>query len=136
LDEQQLLLDWEPLAMDTHNQSFHQKVIISSANPLFAKGLEKILRSRHREDQIEIRHLKSMEETVLGLDQWKPDMVVVDYDDQTINRSEFLHHFVRGELPMRVMLVSLKASGAVVVDDRQTLSTDQAEDWLSCSSSE
>ena len=122
--------------MDTQDQPFHQKVIISSANPLFAQGLEKILRHQHREDQIEIRHVKSMEETVLGLEQWKPDVVVVDYDDHTISRSEFLHHFVRGELPMRVMLVSLKASGAVVVYNRQTLSTDQAEDWLSLSGGE
>ncbi len=122
--------------MDTQNRPFHQKVIISSANPLFAQGLEKILRHRHQEDQIEIRHMKNMEETVLGLEQWEPDVVVVDYDDQTINRSEFLHHFVRGELPMRVMLVSLRAGGAVVVYNRQTLSTDQAEDWLSLSNGE
>ncbi len=122
--------------MDTQEHSFRHKVIISSANPLFAKGLEKILRRQHGEDQIEIRHVKSMEETVSGLEQWMPDLVVVDYDDHTINRSEFLHHFVRGELPMRVMLVSLTASGGVVVYNRQTLSTDQAENWLSLSSGE
>jgi cytochrome c oxidase subunit 2 len=119
--------------MDTQNQPFHQKVIISSANPLFAQGLEKILLRKHQEGQIEILHVKNMEETVLGLEQWEPDVVVVDYDDHTINRSEFLHYFVRGELPMRVMLVSLRASGVVVVYNRQTLSTDQAEDWLSLS---
>ncbi len=122
--------------MEPQNQPLHQKVIISSANPLFAQGLEKILRRRHRDDQIEIKHAKNMEDTLLGLEQWSPDVVVVDYDDQTINRSEFLHHFVRGELPMRVMLVSLKASGAVVVYNRQTLPTDQAEDWLSLSNGE
>ena len=122
--------------METQNQSNHRKIIISSANPLFAKGLEKILQHRHREGQIEIRHVQSMEETVLGLEQWNPDVVVVDYDDHTINRSEFLHHFVRGELPMRVMLVSLKASGAVVVYNRRTLTPDQAEDWLSLTNSE
>ncbi len=122
--------------MDIQTQPLHQKVIISSANPLFALGLEKILRRRHQEGQIEIRHMKNMEETLMGLEQWKPDVVVVDYDDHTINRSEFLHQFVRGELPMRVMLVSLIASGAVVVYNRRTLSTDQAEDWLSLSSGE
>ncbi len=119
--------------MDTLNRPLQQKFIISSANPLFAKGLEKILRRRHQDRQIEIRHMKSMEETVMGLEQWKPDVVVVDYDDETINRSEFLHHFVNSEMPMRVMLVSLNASGAIVVYNRQTLSTDQAEDWLSVS---
>ncbi len=117
--------------MDTQGQTNQRKVIISSANPLFAKGLEKILRRQHRDGQIEIRHTKTMQETVLGLEQWKPELVVVDYDDQTINRAEFLHHFVRSELPMRVMLVSLNASGDVVVYNRQTLTTDQAEDWLS-----
>ncbi len=119
--------------MNKQDPPHHQKVIISSANPLFAKGLEIILRRRNREGQIEIRHVMNMEETFRGLDQWKPDVVVVDYDDHTINRSEFLHHFVRGELPMRVMLVSLTANGTVVVYDRQTLSTDQAEDWLNLS---
>ena len=73
----------------------------------------------------------SMEETLARLESWQPDLVIVDYDDRTIHREEFLSHFIAGDRPMQVMLVSLQASGAVVVYDRRTLTPAQAEDWLS-----
>lgn len=58
-------------------------------------------------------------------------MVIVDYDDRTIHREEFLSHFIFGDRPMQVVLVSLQASGEVVVYDRRTMTPAQAEDWLS-----
>ena len=54
----------------------------------------------------------------------------VDYDDRTIHREEFLSHFITGDQPMQVVLVSLQASGEVVVYDRRTLTPAQAADWL------
>jgi cytochrome c oxidase subunit 2 len=71
-----------------------------------------------------------MSETIYNLENWRPELVVVDYDDHTINRAEFLNHFVSDEWPMQVVLVSLQANGRVVVYDRRTLTPDQAEDWL------
>jgi len=68
--------------------------------------------------------------TLARLESWQPDLVIVDHDDQTIQRGEFLSHFITGDRPMQVMLVSLQASGAVVVYDRRSLSPAQAEDWL------
>jgi cytochrome c oxidase subunit 2 len=65
------------------------------------------------------------------MEAWQPNLVIVDYDDKSISRAEFLHQFVTGNLPMQVMLVSLQASGAVVVYDRRTLTPAQAQDWLS-----
>lgn len=112
-----------------------KRVFIASANSLFGKGLEKMLRERSSGLVPEIRIAASMAETLTQLEEWQPDLVIVDYDDRTINRSEFLTHFVETDLPMRVMLVSLNASGAVVVYDRQTLTSAQAEDWLNLSSS-
>ncbi len=107
-----------------------QKVLIASANPLFGKGLENMLRQRVTGGMPEIRMAASMRETLEIMQSWKPEMVVVDYDDRTIDRAEFLGHFVATDQPMQLMLVSLQASGAVVVYDRKTLTPAQAEDWL------
>jgi cytochrome c oxidase subunit II len=71
-----------------------------------------------------------MEEAVAVLEDWQPNLVIVDYDDRTIHRAAFLSHFIAGDRPMQVMLVSLRASGEVVVYDRRTLTPAQAEDWL------
>jgi cytochrome c oxidase subunit 2 len=107
-----------------------RKVLIASANPLFGKGLENMLRQRGSGVLPDIRMAGSMVETLEIMQSWTPDLVVVDYDDRTIDRGEFLSHFVATDQPMQVMLVSLQASGAVVVYDRKTLTPAQAEDWL------
>ena len=112
-----------------------KRVFIASANPLFGKGLEKMLRKQTTGHEPDIHTAASMAETLTQLEEWHPDLVIVDYDDRTINRYEFLTHFVENDLPMRVMLVSLQASGAVVVYDRRTLTSAQAEDWLNLASS-
>lgn len=78
-----------------------------------------------------IRLVATTVEMLHEMETWQPDLVIVDYDDKTISRVEFLQKFVAGEQPMQVMLVSLQASGAVVVYDRRTLTPAQAEDWLS-----
>ncbi len=59
-----------------------------------------------------------------------PDLVIVDHDDKTINRDEFLNRFVTGEMPMKVILVSLASSEPVVIYNRVQLTAAQAEDWL------
>ena len=107
-----------------------KRVLIASANPLFAKGLEKIYGDKWGKDAVELRLANSMGETLSRLESWNPDLVIVDYDDRTIHREEFLSHFIVGDRPMKVMLVSLQASGEVVVYDRRTLTPAQAEDWL------
>jgi cytochrome c oxidase subunit II len=110
-----------------------QRVLIASGNPLFGRGLEKILRQRNSANPPEIRMVSSMAETHSQMEEWQPELVIVDYDDHTIDRSKFLGYFVASDTPMQVMLVSLQASGAVVVYDRKTLTPAQAEDWLSLS---
>jgi len=71
-----------------------------------------------------------MVEALNALEVETPDLVIVDYDDKNINRVEFLNQFVTGKTPMQVMLVSLQESGHVVVYDRRTLTSAQAENWL------
>lgn len=106
-----------------------RRILIASANPLFSRGLQKLLAERWSRIP-EMRLVSSMADTLQALENWLPDLVILDYDDRSLNRAEFLNHFVAGETPMQVMLVSLQASGDVVVYDRRTLTTAQAEDWL------
>lgn len=107
-----------------------RRILIASANPLFGKGLQKLLQERWSQSLPEMRLTNSMATTLATLEGWSPDLVVVDYDDRNINRAEFLNHFMAGNRPMQVMLVSLLATGEVTVYDRHTLTTEQARDWF------
>jgi cytochrome c oxidase subunit 2 len=118
---------------DAYLGLFH-RVLIASVNPLFARGLEKLI-TRHREGrEVDIRLVGSMAEVIVALENWEPDLVILDFDDVdkpgAIQREAFLSRFFAGEQPMQVMLVSLSASGKAVVYDRRTLTPAQAEDWL------
>jgi cytochrome c oxidase subunit 2 len=57
-------------------------------------------------------------------------MVIVDYDDERLNRDEFLAHFVEGEKKLRVVLLSLQDGGEAIVYDRRTLAATQIDDWF------
>jgi cytochrome c oxidase subunit II len=120
--------------MSDSTQNPLRRVLIASANPLFARGLQKMVLDRWTQRGAEVRIASSMEEAVAALDSWTPDLVIVDYDDVgrpgSIQRPVFLSHFIAGDRPMQVMLVSLRESGEVVVYDRRTLTPAQAEDWL------
>jgi len=70
------------------------------------------------------------DEAMTALTTLTPDLVIVDYDDETVTRKEFLAHFVEGAGPLRLVLLSLKESSEVVVYDRRTLAPTQTEDWL------
>ena len=107
-----------------------RRVLIVSANPLFREGLRKMYAERWGEKASIVGTPTSMADALSALETHQPDLVIVDYDDKTINRDEFLNRFVTGKAPMQVMLVSLQESGQVVVYDRRTLTSAQAEDWL------
>ncbi len=73
----------------------------------------------------------SVEAAVVALAELKPELVVVDYDDQDVNRDEFLARFVESQHQMRVVLLSLKEGGSnAIVYDRRTLAASQTDDWL------
>ena len=107
-----------------------RRVLIVSANPLFREGLRKVYAERWEGKALITGMPNNMAETLSMLETHLPDLVIVDYDDQTINREEFLNSFVTGETPMQVVLVSLKESGQVVIYDRRRLTSAQAESWL------
>ncbi|RPH63290.1 MAG: DNA-binding response regulator [Chloroflexi bacterium] len=108
-----------------------RRVLIVSANPLFREGLRKVYAERWGKRAVITGMPINMAETLSMLESHQPDLVIVDYDDKTINRGEFMNRFVIGENTMQVVLVSLKESGQVVVYHRRSLTSAQAEDWLS-----
>jgi cytochrome c oxidase subunit 2 len=116
--------------MATISSKPEYRVLIASANPLFRKGLEKMVLGRYGESTL-LKSTTTTSEALSLMESWQPDLVIVDYDDKSISRAEFLHQFVTGDSTMQVMLVSLQASGDVVVYDRRTLTPAQAQDWLS-----
>jgi cytochrome c oxidase subunit 2 len=75
--------------------------------------------------------VSTLEEAKEAIENFNPDLVVVDYDDGAVNREEFLAHFVEGNRQMRVVLFSLQEGGSnAVVYDRRTLAASQVDDWM------
>lgn len=107
-----------------------RQVLIVSANPLFREGLRKLYAERWGEKAIILSMPTTMPDALVALENQQPDLVIVDYDDKTINREEFINRFLAGKTSMQVMLVSLQESGQVVVYGRRTLTSAQAENWL------
>lgn len=107
-----------------------RSVIIASANPLFRDGLRKTYATQWGERAAIVGMPATMEETLASLESFRPDLVIVDYDDTKINREEFLERFVEGESPMQVVLVSLGSSETVALYQRERLTAEQAEAWL------
>ncbi len=116
--------------MSSFESSGIRRVLIASANPLFGKGLERLLLKRWGGEEVEIRLSASMAETLALLESWRPGLVIMDYDDRSMDREQLLSHFVAGEETLQVMMVSLQKSGTVVVYDRHVLTPTQAADWL------
>lgn len=104
-----------------------RRILIASSHSLFREGLRSLLQERRREDVV-ITLATSTAKAVAALSTASPDLVILDYDDAAVRREEFLAHFIAGEGPMRVVLVSLNETGQVVVYDRRALPVSQIED--------
>lgn len=115
--------------MFTSNRPVRQ-VLIASSHPLFAQGLRSLLQARHGMDVSVVGVVSSLSEAIAAIDRLNPDLVIVDYDDQALNRDEFLARFVEGEKKLRVVLLSLQSGGEALVYDRRTLSASQIDNWL------
>lgn len=109
---------------------FSHRILIASANALFREGLHKVYAEKWGEQKVDVVMAKTMQETLELLESKRPDLVIVDHDDKTINRDEFLNRFVSDEMPMKVILVSLASSEPVVIYNRVQLTAAQAEGWL------
>jgi cytochrome c oxidase subunit II len=108
-----------------------RRVLIASSHPLFAKGLTNLLQKRQEEDVTVLGVVSSLEDAFSAIQMLQPDLVIVDYDDEAVNREEFLAHFMEGAGKLRVVLLSLKEGGdQAVVYDRRNLAAAQIDEWL------
>jgi len=117
--------------MVTRREAGPWRILIASSHPLFAEGLRSLLHQRQQMDAVVVGMVSTIEEALHALRDLQPDLVIVDYDDEQVNRDEFLARFVEGEGRLRVVLLSLKEGGQdAIVYDRRTLAASQVEDWL------
>jgi len=107
-----------------------QRVLIASSHALFGQGLRSLLQSRPEADVEVVGVVTNLEEAIDALNKLNPDLVIVDYDDEKLNREDFLTHFVEGEKRLRVVLLSLQDGEEAIVYDRRTLAAAQIDDWL------
>jgi cytochrome c oxidase subunit 2 len=107
-----------------------QRVLIASSHALFGQGLRSLLERREKADVKVVGVVSSIEEAMRALEELNPDLVIVDYDDASLNRDEFLARFVEGEKKLRVVLLSLNEAQEALVYDRRTLAASQIDDWL------
>jgi CheY-like chemotaxis protein len=111
--------------------STRNRVLIVSSHPLFGQGLRRLLQTYHQNDVDVVGTVTRTGEAMQMIEVHSPDLVVVDYDDEQVDRDAFLAQFVAGERKLRVVLLSLKEGGSqAVVYDRRSLSASQIEDWL------
>ena len=106
-----------------------QRVLIVSSHPLFGEGLRSLLRQRGGAFEV-VGLAGTTAAAAAALGTLAPDLVIVDHDDQAVNREEFLARFVAGAGPMRLVLVSLQGGGPAVIYDRHNLAVSQVEDWI------
>jgi DNA-binding NarL/FixJ family response regulator len=112
------------LAGDSH------RVLIVSSHSLFSEGLTSLIR-QHQPSKISVVGSASDPENFKALlKKHSPDLVIVDHSDDLI-RKEVLTHFVDGDDPLRVVVVSLREAGHVTVYDRRVSRAMAVEDWLS-----
>lgn len=117
--------------MNGSNQGKPWRILIASSHPLFAKGLRSLLEERQEMDAVVVGLVATIDEALTALVSLHPDLVIVDYDDERVNRDEFLARFVEGAGRLRVVLLSLKEGGSeAIVYDRRTMAASQIDEWL------
>ncbi len=107
------------------------RILIVSSHPLFGKGLHKMLGRRPNSNVQVMGIAPDIDQALQLLDSSQSNLVILDCDDDRVNRQEFLQHFVKGERRLRVVLISLKDGGSqAVVYDRRILAASQIDTWL------
>ncbi|HEB64163.1 MAG TPA: response regulator [Chloroflexi bacterium] len=108
-----------------------RSVLIASNHPLFAQGLQHLFRARSGVEVSVVGVARTLEDARRAIERLKPDLVVVDYDDDQVNREEFLNQFFQGEEQRRLVLLSLQEGGdRGVVYDRRNITLSRVATWL------
>jgi chemotaxis response regulator CheB len=120
----------EIISMEAASQPTRRRVLIASSHGLFAQGLKSLLSERQAEGVEVVGVVTNLDQAMVALENLNPDLIVVDYDDEALNRDEFLVRFVEGEKKLRVVLLSLQSAQDAIIYDRRTLAASQITDWL------
>jgi len=108
-----------------------RRVLIASGHPLFAQGLQRLLERRAGETVQVVGIVSSAEEALQAVERLSPDLIVVDYDDAAVNRTEFINQFLQGESQRRLVLLSLQEGGDQgVAYERRQVTPSQVDTWL------
>lgn len=107
-----------------------QRVLVASSHSLFGEGLVSLLRMRYA-GQVEVVGMAAtLEQALHAIEQLEPDLVIVDFDDESLNREEFLTRFVAGGKKLRLVLLSLAGGEEALVYDRRSMAAEQIDAWL------
>jgi len=116
--------------MTSSDQFKPRRILIASRHALFGQGLRSLLLERKQVEVEIVGIVTDLNKVMDALDQLKPDLVIVDYDDEMLNRDEFLTRFVEGDQQMRVVLLSLQGDNNAIVYDRRSMAASQIDHWL------
>ena len=87
-----------------------RRVLIASSHGLFGQGLRSLLSERQEAGVEVVGMVSNLDEALEALENLNPDLIIVDYDDEILNRDEFLARFVEGEKKLRVVLLSVQVA--------------------------
>ncbi|MBC8331827.1 MAG: hypothetical protein H8E28_07580 [Anaerolineae bacterium] len=114
-------------------ESRPKRVLIASSHSLFGNGLQHLLEQRWGADVLIVGLVSTTEQAAEALREHEPDLVVVDYDDETLNRDEFLARFMEFKGTLRIVLLSLendKDGAEAIIYDRRTMQAERIDDWM------
>jgi DNA-binding NarL/FixJ family response regulator len=107
------------------------RALIVSSHPLFGRGLQKILSTRLDTTVQVVGIVPDTDLALQFIEKDQPDLVILDCDDEHVNRQILLKPFVEGERRLKVVILSLKEGGSqAVVYDRRILSALDVDRWL------
>lgn len=106
------------------------RVLIASNHALFRHGLMSLFKKKLGVKVEIVGEVTRLESAIEATEKGDVDLVIVDYDDDQLNREDFLTHFVSGGGQKRVILVSLSNPESAMLYDRRELPLSQFEAWF------
>ena len=80
--------------MTRYQETNQRRVLIASSHALFGEGIRSLLEKRQSTGVTVIGIVSNLEEAMVTLKEQNPDLIILDYDDEGLNREEFLSRFV------------------------------------------
>jgi len=77
-----------------------------------------------------VAEVTNLDSAIEALEKRDVDLVIVDYDDEQLNREDILARFVSGGSQKKVILVSLSNPESAMLYDRRELPLSQFEAWF------